>query len=123
VTAAEDRHAPIAPAWRELAALAVAMRPDWARPEWDTDSVRAALLAAHTAGWAFEKAAVELWRLLFDPEGEAADLRNTVRAERPFRVDGTGGRQAYEHERVALKARNEPPRQDAGTDDAPDGGP
>lgn len=115
---AENRAA-IAPAWRELEALAVAMRPDWERPVWDVDGVRAALLAAHTAGWPFERAAVVLWRVIFDPDGTPAELRNTVRAERPQPRTGpeVGARGKAAALAAIEAALNDQPRQEAGTGD------
>jgi hypothetical protein len=74
----EDRAAHVTPAWRELEAFAVAARKDW-----ELENVHSALLAAHTAGWPFDRAAREMWRLVWDRDGSPAELRNTVRAERP----------------------------------------
>lgn len=86
---AEDRVPVVADAWRELEAIALAMRPDWREqwPLWHPDSVRSALLAAHAA-MPFERAATELWRLIWAADGTPAELRNTARATRPQPATG-----------------------------------
>jgi hypothetical protein len=65
---------PITDAWPELRALAVAMRADWR-----ADDLRDAVLAARQGGMPFGEVAREVWRLVWDPDGEPGELRGTAR--------------------------------------------
>ncbi len=62
----------------ELAALARAVRPAW-----DHDVLAAALLAAKSAGWTWDRTLAETVRLMRDPDGSPWDLRRA--AADPFR--------------------------------------
>lgn len=67
----------VRPALAELIALAAAVRPDW-----DATALRDALVACHTAGWAWTRTLRETVRLLCDPESEPRDL--TMAARNPL---------------------------------------
>jgi hypothetical protein len=58
----------------ELTALALAARPDW-----DEQAVRGAILAAHTVGWDWTRTLVEMAKLIADPDAEPRHLRDEVR--------------------------------------------
>jgi hypothetical protein len=77
--------AEISDAWRELHAIAVAMRADW-----DSDETRDAILAAKNAGWTYGDAARETWRLVWDADGCPAELRNSARRHGTRPVIGRG---------------------------------
>ena len=57
----------------ELLALAVAVRPAW-----DHDVLAAALLAARTAGWTWDRTLAETIRLMRDPDGSPWDLKRAA---------------------------------------------
>jgi hypothetical protein len=57
----------------ELAALAKAVRPDW-----DHDTLTAALLAARNAGWTWDRTLAETTRLIRDPHGTPWDLKRAT---------------------------------------------
>jgi len=69
VTDAEDIHA----APDELLALARAVRPAW-----DCDVLAAALLAAKSAGWTWDRTLAETVRLMRDPGGSPWDLKRAA---------------------------------------------
>lgn len=62
----------------ELLALARAVRPAW-----DHDVLAAAILAARTAGWTWDRVLAETVRLMRDPDGSPWDLKRA--AADPFR--------------------------------------
>ena len=70
----------IQPAPAELLALARAMRPDW-----DHDVLAAALLAAKSAGWTWDRTLAEAIRLMRKEAGSPQELRHA--AGRPARAD------------------------------------
>ena len=57
----------------ELLALARAMRPAW-----DHDVLAAALLAARTAGWTWDRTLAETVRLMRDPDASPWDLKHAA---------------------------------------------
>lgn len=63
------------PAVPQLVALASAMRPDW-----DSEDLGMAILAASQAGWEWERIAREVWRLLWIEDGAPASLRAACRS-------------------------------------------
>lgn len=74
-TASRDTGPPpdICAAPAELLALAAAMRPAW-----DRDVLAAALLAARTAGWTWDRTLAETVRLMRDPDGSPWDLKRAA---------------------------------------------
>jgi hypothetical protein len=64
----------IGEAWPELHAAAIAMRGDW-KP----DDLRDAMLAARQAGMSYPEVAREVWRLVWDVDGDPGELRGTAR--------------------------------------------
>ena len=78
----------IQPAPAELLALARAMRPDW-----DHDVLAAALLAAKSAGWTWDRTLAEAVRLMRKEVGSPQELRHAAgrpaRAGDPPAADGT----------------------------------
>lgn len=64
------RPVPLQPAWTELRAVFGAARSDW-----DTDDAEAAVIAVQTAGVAWGRAFREAARLILDPDGTPAKLR------------------------------------------------
>ena len=85
----------IQPAQPELLALAKAMRP-----EWDTDTLAAAFIAAKNAGWTWTRTFTETCRLLTDEDAGPRDLR--AAAASPVRRDQGPG----DWERGAAMARD-----------------
>ena len=79
----ERRTAEIRAAWTQLFRLAIQMRADW-----DPDDTRDAIRAVMTAGWPFEQAAREVWRLVWDSDGFPAELRNSARRPRAGKTTG-----------------------------------
>jgi hypothetical protein len=63
----------IAAAPDELLALARAVRPAW-----DHDILAAALLAAKTSGWTWDRTLAETVRLMRDPDGSPWDLKRAA---------------------------------------------
>jgi hypothetical protein len=57
----------------ELVALARACRPAW-----DHDVLAAAILAAKSAGWTWDRTLAETVRLMRDPDGSPWDLRRAA---------------------------------------------
>src|SRR6266571_4230218 len=57
----------------ELLALARAVRPAW-----DCEILAAALLAAKSAGWTWDRTLAETVRLLRDPDGSPWDLKRAA---------------------------------------------
>jgi hypothetical protein len=76
----------------ELAALAKAVRPHW-----DHDVLAAALIAARTAGWTWDRTLAETVRLMREADGSPFDLR--AAAADPFHSAQT--RTPAWHERAA----------------------
>lgn len=79
---ATRRTADVHPAWRELWALVCAMRPEGSPSAWIRKDTEEAMRAAMTAGWSYEDVARELWRLVWDANGEPNDLRQAARRPR-----------------------------------------
>lgn len=71
-----------------LVDFACAMRADW-----DPDDLRKAITAAVGATWHPLDVTAEVWRLIHDPDGEPADLRNAAR--RPRLSPATGAAVAH----------------------------
>lgn len=77
---------------RELHALAVAARPDW-----DRDKTRNALIAARAAGWPFPRVMREVVRLLLIDDSGPDDLRfaaGETRAGRPGTLNASARAEA-----------------------------
>lgn len=62
------------PAYRELHALACAMRPDW-----NTNDLHDAMTAVHQAGWGWKDVFREVARLVLAEDETPATLRNSAR--------------------------------------------
>jgi hypothetical protein len=80
--------------------FACAMRADW-----DPDDLRKAITAAVGATWHPLDVTAEVWRLIHDPDGEPADLRNAAR--RPVLRPATGAEVAARGKAAVLAAIEE----------------
>lgn len=105
-------------AWEQLQWLACQMRSDW-----DAEDSWAALWACQTANWPFEKAAREVWRLIWDPDGTPAELLFAARDTRPQPRRGPEAYQRGHHLwRDALGIPEEDPAEDGDAEPEPAGG-
>jgi hypothetical protein len=75
------------------------------RPCWDRDELERAIIAATNATWHPLDVTAEVWRLIHDPDGEPADLRNAAR--RPVLRPATGAEVAARGKAAVLAAIEE----------------
>lgn len=66
------------PAAAEFAAFACKSRPGWDRQQLDD-----AFFACHQAGWPWERALTEAWRLLWRQDADPSELTAAARRDRP----------------------------------------
>jgi hypothetical protein len=71
------------PAYAQLLALALEMRPDWNRTE-----LRDAMTAVHLAGWPWKDVFREVNRLAWAEDETPATLRNSARRPVPAQASG-----------------------------------